>query len=406
MFALIDCNNFFASCEQLFNPKLMNRPLVILSNNDGCVIARSKEAKKLGIPMCAPAFKWRDHFARHKVETLSSNFTLYGDMSARVFDVLATFAFPIEIYSIDEAFLLLDGCFDPQIIRDKVYKWTGIPTSVGVAPTKTLAKAAAHIAKSRGIDTFTLTDPAEHLKALPAGEIWGIGRKYAKKLAGMRVHTAQEFIDQKDTWIKKHFTVHGLQTALELRGIPCFNLDETPEKRKSIVSSRTFKTEITDLEELKSILAALATRACEKLRADKLMAGHLTLFLATSPFSKEPYHAHSLAATLPHSTNDTPHLISQVKALIDQVYSPELSYKRGGICLADFADQEASQFDLISKDPNRAALMHVLDHVNAKYGPGALHSAAAPARPRRVEEVSFHTPQYTTSWDGIIKIHI
>ena len=406
MFALIDCNNFYASCERVFNPKLVGRPLVVLSNNDGCVIARSKEARKLGIPMGAPAFKWRDHFTRHNVETLSSNFTLYGDMSARVFDVLATFGLPIEIYSIDEAFLLLEGAIDPQLIRDKVYRWTGIPTSVGVAKTKTLAKVAAHIAKSQGLDTFTIDDPTLHLRELPVNEIWGIGARLTKKLASLRVHTAFELVNQSDTWIKKHLTISGLQTVYELRGTPCFNLDDTPERRKSIVSSRTFSSEIADRIELERALSAMVTRAGEKLRLEGVQAAHLTLFLATNPFSKDPYRSFSQSITLPHPSSDTPYLITQTKRLLDQAHSPTLSYKRGGVLLSDFNEGDAPQLDMLDSDPNRASLMHVLDHINAKYGPLALHSAAIHPQPKRAQTVSFHSPQYTTAWNDIVKIRI
>ncbi|MCI5053157.1 MAG: Y-family DNA polymerase [Simkaniaceae bacterium] len=402
MILLVDCNSFYASCEQVFNPKLANQPVVVLSNNDGCVIARSKEAKALGIPMGAPAFKWRDFFHRHNVHALSSNFTLYGDMSARVLDVLSSFGYPMEIYSIDEAFLHADQA-DLKAIRDKIYKWTGITVSVGSGPTKTLAKVANHIAK-RGSGTFALKEINAALKNYPIEEVWGIGRRHTKKLHSYRIRTAYDFASQTDAWIKKNFTITGLQTAMELRGIPCFQLDSAPSPRKSIVSSRTFKSTISDREEIGRALSAMCTLAAEKLRHDCLQAASLTLFIATSPFSD--YHSSSASATLAHPTDSTPELISQMKVLLKQIFKYGLEYKKGGVFLSNFSCNNAPQGDLLTEAVRNPALMQVLDHVNDKYGPSTLYSAALHPQSKRQNLFLNHSPQYTTSWDDIIKINV
>jgi DNA polymerase V len=317
MYALVDCNNFYASCERVFNPKIIHRPVIVLSNNDGCVIARSNEAKALGFKMGDPYFKVRDVIVRHGVAVFSSNYTLYGDMSHRVMQTLERFAPEIDVYSIDEAFLNLSGMDARQFtdladgIRRTVKQWTGIPVSVGIGPTKTLAKAANRVAKqdpdAKG--RWFITSEAERLATLSrlkVEDVWGIGPAWAKRLHASGITTALQFSQQPDGWIRKELNVVALKTVMELRGTPCIPLELTPPPRKGLAVSRMFGRKLTDIEPISQALAAYVTRAAEKLRRDRMHARRMQVFLQNSPFTTdEPYYARSIAIHLTLLLNST-----------------------------------------------------------------------------------------------------
>lgn len=409
MYALIDCNNFYASCEELFNPKLKKNPLVVLSNNDGCVIARSKKSKDLKIPMGAPLFKWRDFFFRHNVATLSSNFTLYADMSARVIATLEEFALPLEVYSIDESFLKLD---DPRMgaeIRQKVMQWTGIPVSIGIAKTKTLAKVANKEAK-KGAGVVIIQAIDDHLKNLPVEEIWGIGGRYKEKLHSYGIRTALELKNCDDTWIRKKLTVGGLRTVWELRGISSIDWDPDPEIQKSLVYSRSFSNEITKKGDLHEAISSFAAGAAEKLRRHDLIAGHLTIFMNSNRF-KEDYISASLSYTLPRATNDTMQLVKEANRMLHHLYKEGYGYKRAGVALCDISQAPLRQLDLFASydrtlNKRSENLMKSLDEINHRYGRKTLHLAAEGLTPRWKPLSKNKSAAYTTDWDELPTIKI
>lgn len=383
---LVDCNNFFVSCETLFNPKLRGKPVVVLSSNDGCVISRSKEAKALKIPMGMPAFELPKH---KSIIQCSSNFSLYGDMSARVMSVLKSFDCPIEFYSIDEAFLHTSPELAAEI-RSKVMQWTGIPVSVGVAPTKTLAKITGHLAKTSplGVKVYT----PELLYKFPVEDIWGIGKKRSEKLKGYNIHTAEALKNTSDIWIKKHLTVEGLRTVYELRGTSCLILNEMQATRKSIICSRSFGHRITSFNDLLEAVCTFIGLAAIKLRKEHLYARHFTLFTTHT----------SSHMTLPTSTHDTSELLAYAKAMLKQAYQEGVEYKKAGIMLADLTHKQ--EMDLFSSRSSSPAL-HVFDQINQRYGKktlyfGAEGNASSPWKPKQ----SKCSPHYTTDWSEILKI--
>ena len=334
MFALVDCNNFYASCERVFDPTIARRPVIVLSNNDGCVIARSDEAKALGFKMGDPYFRVRPLADRHGVAVFSSNYALYGDMSRRVMQTLEQFAPEVEIYSIDEAFLDLAGFAGERLdglardIRRTVARWTGIPVSVGIGPTKTLAKAANHLAKkdpaAAGV-WLIATEQARRdaLARLAVGDVWGIGHRWAAFLEGHGIGTALAFSEQPDHWIRTHLNVVALRTAAELRGTPCIPLELAPAPRQGLCVSRAFGRKLADYEPVKEALIAYVTRAGEKLRRERLLARHMQIFLHTSPFATaEPYHGDAAGFRLPHPTSDTPELIAHATAALGASSAP------------------------------------------------------------------------------------
>ena len=312
VFALVDCNNFYASCERVFNPTLKSRPVVVLSNNDGCVIARSNEAKALGFKMGDPYFKMRPLIERHNVAVFSSNYTLYGDMSRRVIESLEQFTPEVETYSIDEAFLNLAGFTDladrAEAIRRTVRRWTGIPVSVGIGPTKTLAKAANRLAKaSPAANGVWIIDSEqrrlESLARLPIADVWGVGRQWSRFLIARDIITAGDFARQPDSWIRQTLHVVGLRTATELRGTPCIPLELQPPPRKGLVVSRSFGHRLTEFEPIKEALVAYVARAGEKLRRDRQATRHLEVFIQNSPHAThERYYARANGFQLPHAT--------------------------------------------------------------------------------------------------------
>ncbi len=423
VFALADCNNFYVSCERVFDPTLWNAPVVVLSNNDGCVIARSNEAKTLGIAMGEPAFKRESFFKRNNVRVFSSNYALYGDMSNRVMRTLARFTPEMEIYSIDEAFLDFTAmpCADLESyvrgMRRTVGQWTGIPISVGFAPTKTLAKIANRFAKKHP-DTGGVFDLATRmadkrfvdsvLDQVEVGDVWGVGRRYTRMLARHGVFTARQLRDLDDWFVQKKMTVAGLHTVLELRGTPCVPMEHEPPAKKAIVSSRSFGRPVSNAEEMREAVAAYVSRALEKLRGQKGVAGHITVFLMTNPHKPGPQYANSFTARMPVPNASTPEWIILAHRCLERIYKPGYSYKKAGVMLTDIEREDTRQLSLLAnpKSEERGReLMRMLDRVNAKWGRGTLQYAAAGlGRPWTMRQLR-KSPRFTTSWQEIPVVH-
>lgn len=419
MFALVDCNNFYASCERVFNPALNSKPIVVLSNNDGCVIARSNEAKALGIKMGVPAFQIAEFIQENDVSVHSSNYALYGDLSHRVMCTLGQFAPELEIYSIDEAFLNLAG-LPVQLeeyareIRKTVLKNIGIPVSVGVGPTKVLAKTANHYAKkvlqNQGI--YVLDTPAkinEALKLFGIDEVWGIGRRYAKLLKSVNAKTAWDFIQLQDSWVKQRMTVMGLRVKKELEGVSCLEMELIPPAKKVICTSRSFGVSQTDLEPIKEAVATYAARCAAKLRKEHSCAGMLMVFIHTNGFmASEPQYEKNFVCKLPVETNSTMELIRYALFALEAIYKKGYRYKKAGVLVLDIVPEDQIQgslFDGVDRDKH-AAIMKTLDDINAKFGRDALKIAAQGSGKKwklRQEKLS---PCYTTNWKDIITIRV
>ncbi|MBF0532215.1 MAG: Y-family DNA polymerase [Candidatus Omnitrophica bacterium] len=376
IYALIDCNNFYASCERVFDPSLRGRPVVVLSNNDGCAIARSEEAKDLGIKMGQPFFEWERLAALHDIRVFSSNFALYGDMSHRVMTILRDFSPDLEIYSIDEAFLLLNGMnIDHEKygreIRQRVLQWTGLPVSVGIALTKTLAKVANHIAKRQKFrgGVSCLLDAAvcdAVLAETPVQDLWGIGRQKMKLLNSYGIINALQLKDADDVWVKKHLSVMTLRTVYELRGISCVGFEQIPPDKKTIAATRSFGTEVSSFEELNESLAAYTARAAEKMREQDCGAGSMLIFVETSPF-KENYYANSASIAINPVSGYTPVLMKYAAALLRQIYRDGKIYKRAGVILGDFQKADSGSYELFAdtrREAQREKLMAALDGLN------------------------------------------
>lgn len=394
MFALVDCNNFFASCEEVFNPNLSKKPLVILSNNDGCVIARSKKAKDAGIKMGDPAFLYK---GRRDLQMLSSNFPLYSDMSARVMETLSTCTPDVEIYSIDEAFLHFEG--DPGKIREKVKQWTGISVSIGIGPTKTLAKLASEIAKKHAQGLYFYEEKI--LAKTAVSEIWGIGSRLALRLQKCGIHTAAELMNAPELKIKESLGVMGLRIVMELQGTPVFALNEEPEKKKSIVCSRSFGQRIVELPLLEEAVAFFAARAAEKLRDQEGFASFLSVFVSTSRF--ETFSSH---ATLPVPSSYTPDLIQIAKKGLMKIFKPGESYRKAGVLLGDFCDVSSQPLDLFSPPPSpkKEAAMRLLDSINHRFEKGVVQFAAEGIEKPWKSSKANISPKYTTSWKELMKV--
>ena len=379
-FALVDCNNFYASCEKLFRPDLKHTPVVVLSNNDGCVVARSKEVKQLGIKMGVPFFKLQDEVARYGIVAFSSNYALYADISNRVMTTLEELSPKLEIYSIDEAFLDLTGvnhCCEltafGQQIRKIIYQWIGISVGVGIAPTKTLAKLANHAAKTypatQGV--VDLTDPARQRKLMaitPVDEVWGVGRKLSQHLKAIGIDTALQLANVEPAWIKKQFNVVLERTVRELNGQSCLKLEDVTPVKKQIISSRSFGERIMDKQTMSEAIASYASRATEKLRQQKQYACSLSVFIRTNPFSEnESYYSNHATYQFPIPTDDTRDMLDQAKVLLDMIWRQGYRYMKGGVMLNDFYDAGVYQPDLFCEQSiktNSKALMRVLDKIN------------------------------------------
>ncbi|HOQ04187.1 MAG TPA: Y-family DNA polymerase [Anaerohalosphaeraceae bacterium] len=378
LFALVDCNNFYVSCERVFNPKLHRRPVVVLSNNDGCVVARSEEVKALGIPMGIPYFRVRELLEDHQAAVLSSNYTLYADMSDRVMQTLATFTPSLEIYSIDEAFLSLQGLSGASSdvgrrIRRTVLQWTGIPVSVGIAPTKTLAKIANHWAKNHadleGVFDLSRTECLPSiLEQIDVEKVWGIGRRLSEKLRPLGIRTALHLAQADAGWIQKRFSVSAARTVLELRGQVCFRLEESPEANQNIMVSRSFGQPVRTLEHLQEAVSSYLSRAAEKLRQQKLCAQILTVFARNSPFGSAPFCAPSASFIFETATQSTLEMMKAAQTLLPRVYRPNVAFHKAGVLLSGLVPADKVQPNLFDNLPVRrrdSRLMQVLDRLNA-----------------------------------------
>ena len=418
MFALVDCNSFYCSCERVFQPRLEGQPVVVLSNNDGCVVSRSNEAKARGIAM---GEVW--HLARPElkagVHVFSSNYTLYGDMSRRVMTTLRDFAERLEIYSIDEAFLGFDSRADWQRlgteIRRTVSKHTGIPVCVGYGPTKVLAKLANRLAKKRpetgGV--FVMPTNADELTALldtvAVEDVWGIGRRLAARLLPHGVTTARGLRDMDDDLARRLLAVTGQRIVWELRGVSCLELEEVAPAKKAICCAKGFGSPLSTVDELLEPLATYVSRVAEKLRAQKLTAGHLQVFLETNPHAAGRQYSPGVGRALDFPTNFTPDLITEASALLRAIHRPGYSFRKVGVLVSDLRAEAQVQATLFSPSPESVAkqksLMAVLDKVNRERGRGTVRFGAAadlsPAWKMRQANLS---PCFTTRWDTLLTV--
>ena len=420
MFALVDCNNFYASCERVFDPRLEGRPIVVLSNNDGCVIARSNEAKALGIAMGEPAFKKEDVYAKHNVAVFSSNFALYGDMSQRVMRTLAQHSAAMEIYSIDEAFLDCSGLtadgldrFGSQL-RKTVKQWTGIPVSIGVAPTKTLAKVANHIAKrlpdNSGVCVLEKEETIEYcLKKLPVEKLWGVGRRYALFLRSWGINTAWDLRRMPEGWVKENMTVVGLRLQKELKGEPCIPMEHNPQKKKEICTSRSFGTMVTELDELKQAVSMYATRCAEKLRMQNSCTNLVEVFVHTNPFRPDlPQYKNVRLVRLPVASNSTLTIVQSALRGLESIYMKGYQYKKAGVIVSGLVPSNTIQYNVFhSTDEDRhMRLMTAMDKVNDREGRDVLRVAEQGFTRRWTLRQERLSPCYTTRWADFMTIAV
>lgn len=381
MFALVDCNNFYASCERVFNPELIGKPIAILSNNDGCVIARSDEAKAVGLPMGAPAFKYEGFFKANDIQVFSSNYPLYGDMSSRVMNILGQFTPDVEVYSIDEAFLAFKGFdnynFDEYgaKIRTLILQWTGMPTSVGIAPTKALSKVANKIARKFPDKTnhvFVIDSDEKRIKALKwvkIEDVWGIGRRLQKRLKRMNVKTAYDFTMLSDELVKKHFSITELKLKNDLEGKSVLELDE-PSHKKAIATTRSFERTFSDIDNLKERISTFASSCAEKLRKQGSSCNMLIVQLQSDRHKIDAeYYRNSTTIVLPFATNSSLTLSKYAVAGVERLFKKGIKYKRAGVIVTGLVPTDAQQLNIFeSENPKHQSLMKVMDGINDKYG--------------------------------------
>ncbi|MCH9632486.1 MAG: Protein UmuC [Chlamydiae bacterium] len=402
-YALVDCNSFYVSCERLFKPHLENKPVVVLSNNDGCIIARSNESKALGIPMGAPIFEYRSIIEAHRIEMFSPNFSLYSDMSDRVMQLLYQFCPDIEIYSIDEAFIpiTVQSNDDLSQLVKKIKRWTGIPVSVGVGPTKTLAKAANFWAKKKGLSLFSFTENQNHiLKEIDVGDLWGVGRKVSKKLNGYGIYNALQLKKASHEWIRSKFNLPGLRTLLELQGQSCFQTNVSSDYQKSLTYSSTFGKPIEDFEPLKEAVAHYTTQAACRLRKKKLTTQIISLYLKTQDA------AFQSSISLPCPTNTTPVLIEAALSLLKKIFK-KARYKKAGIYFWQLSSSNYQQLDLrFNENPKSLQLMSAVDQVNLRFGKESLFYLAEGFSKPWISKRDRLSPRHSTSFDEILNIKI
>lgn len=420
MIALVDCNNFYASCERVFNPKMNNRPVVVLSNNDGCVIARSNEAKELGIKMGAPAFLMEKELEKNNVAVFSSNYALYGDLSNRVSQVLSNFSPNIEVYSIDECFLDLSGFTYhnleeyAQLIRQTVFQNTGIPVSVGIAPTKTLAKLANRYAKKNkrqiGVHIINTVEEREYaLKATTIQDVWGVGPQYATLLGKYGINTAYDFTLANEAFIKRYMSIVGLRTLKELKGMPCIPLELVRPAKKGICTGRSFGTLLTDYNTIAEAASNFTARCAEKLRKEKSCTNLIRVFIETNPFreqDKQYYNSRTL--NIPVASNDTSTLIKYALIALKMIYKEGYNYKKVGVIMLDIVPQSQVQsalFDSVDHQKQNK-LMAAMDKLNKLMGKDKVRLAAQGFDRKwklRQEKLS---PCYTTRWNELLTIKV
>lgn len=428
VFALVDGNNFYVSCERVFNPQLEGRAVVVLSNNDGCVVARSNEAKALNIGMGVPVFKVRDIVRRHRITVLSSNYTLYGDMSQRMMAVIGQFSPRQEIYSIDESFIDLSGFGHIDLqqlgaeIRQRVRRWVGVPTCVGIAPTKTLAKLANDCAKKRagytGVCDWTQLDAArlqQVLSTFAAGDVWGIGPRWGTQLLALGIRSANDLATADIAMLRSRFGVVMERTARELRGISCLDMEEVTADRKQIISSRSFGKVTTRLEDLGEAVTQYICRAAEKLRRQQGVCATLQVFLQTNAFRvDDPQYHPTVTVKLGAPSDDSMRLTGAALSGLRRIYKPGYRYVKAGVVLNDIRPRAIEQLSLFDAGPTpaearvvearasaRHQLMGLIDNVNRQQGKGTLQLASAGIRNAWAMKRDSMTPAYTTRWDEL-----
>lgn len=419
MYALIDCNNFYASCQRVFDPKLIGKPVVILSNNDGCVIARSNEAKAVGIPMGAPAYQCRELFKKNNVFVFSSNYALYGDMSSRVMNILTTFTPEIEIYSIDEAFLKFNGfeLFDLKEygikIQKTVTKGTGIPISVGFAPTKTLAKVANKIAKkySERTQSVHIIDTEEkRIKALKwtkIEDVWGIGRKHTKRLQAKNIFNAYQFTQLSDDWVRREMSVVELRLKHELEGKPTLDL-ETPQSKKSIATTRSFEKSLTKMEDIAERVSTFTASCSEKLRRQNSHCNAIMVFVQTNHFSKDqPQYSRNIVINTDFPTNSTIELNRYAQTGLKAIFREGYYYKKAGVVIMGLTPNSETQLSLFNtSNPKHQPLMSVIDKLNKLYGKNKIKfGTQSLGRQWKMKQEKL-SPSYTTNIEDVITIKL
>ena len=415
--ALIDCNSFYVSCERLFNPKIRKKPVVVLSNNDGCIISRSTEAKALGIKMGEPYFKAKEIILKNNVQVFSSNYSLYGDLSRRVMRTLKRFNVDIEIYSIDEAFLDMTNFSDKEVeevgkeIRSTILQWTGIPTSIGIAQTKTLSKVANHIAKKKKTGVTSLIgleniDPI--LEKVEINDVWGVGRQLTKFYNKNGIYNAKQLKNKSNTWIKKNSNVLGSRTAMELRGVPCIDLEKTPSKRKSCVVSRSFGKRVEKLQEMKEAVANYSLNASEKIRSESLNAKSITIFIRTSPFqSRFGYYSSSKTIDFPIATDNSIEIVKAAIEGLESIFKNGYRYQKAGIMLTGLSNSnEGENLFSSEKDKKIGNLMRSIDKTNYRYGRSTLSLASAGIRKRWNMKREYSSKIDTADFYSLPKIRV
>jgi DNA polymerase V len=425
IFALVDCNNFYVSCERIFNPQLENKPVVVLSNNDGCCVARSNEAKKLGIKMGEPYFKVKELIEKNQVQVFSSNYELYGDISNRVMNTLFTFTPDVEIYSIDEAFLNLRNLIISDFtkkgleIRSRILNWIGIPVSVGIAPTKTLCKIANELVKKNkdynGV--LSLIDKSEKeldeiLKQIDVSDVWGIGRQYSKQLYLDNIKTAYDFKYSNPQYIQKIMTINGIRTQQELRGISCIPImHEIPDK-KGICSSRSFGRSVTNFNELKEALSSYITTASEKLRSQNSKCYKITIFIRTNHFRiNDKQYSNARSYKFLESTSYTPDLIKVGTSLLKQIYKEGYNYQKAGVFLTEIVPENEIQNTLFNvdifqyKSPKKDLLIRKIDEVNSRFGNNSIIFASSGIKKEWKMKTEKRSPRFTTNLKEILQIN-
>lgn len=417
MYALVDCNNFYASCERVFRPDLKSKPIVVLSNNDGCVIARSAESKLLGIPMGAPAYQYRDLFEKNSVAVFSCNFALYGDMSNRVMSILSQYSPNQEIYSIDECFLDFSS-FPKEKLNDiglqickQILQWTSIPVSVGFAPTKTLAKMANHIAKKfpeRTNGVYVIDSDEKRIKALKwdkIDDVWGIGRRFSQRLNQMGVKTAYDFTMLGDNIVRKYMSVIGLKTLKELQGQPCLEMQQV-QLKQSIAVTRTFEHPYTTFEQLRERIVSFATSCAEKLRKQKSCCSSVMVFISTNLCSENmPQYRQQVAVGMPFSTNSTIEIVKFATSILKHIYRNGYAYKKAGVIVLDVSQENPHQLSLFEeRNMRHVPLMSAIDKINHEFGQSKIRLAAQDVgRVWKMRQESL-SPRYTTSIDDVIRV--
>lgn len=413
MYGIIDCNNFFVSCERVFAPALKGVPVVVLSNNDGCVVARSNEAKAMGIAMGTPYFKVRHLVEAGKLHVRSGNLVLYGDMSRRVMSLVRKQVPRIEVYSIDECFMDLDGIEQPEAfgreLSRRVEKWTGIPVSIGIAPTKTLAKLASRFAKKyKGYQGCCLIDTNEkRLKALEltaVDDVWGIGRSMSETLHAQQTHTALQFTEWRVERVRRCFALPAVHTWNELRGVPCIKL-ETPAAKQSITSSRSFKSPVDDFEMLHALVADFCALCAVKLRKEKSAARIVTVFIRTDRFRPDlPQYSNAASVQLEVATSDVREIASAATRALKTIYRPYFGYKKAGVMLTELSNLavQGSLFDPVDRQ-KQARLLQAIDQIHLRMGSRALQVASQEPFANAMSH-EFRSPNYTTSLDDIIAV--